>query len=201
MKCRDYLLDGLVWSRRPELYRSKIYGYPFIENVNTVAVELVMKGERGQLLNNIGTLRRMERLLGLPATILRRIDKKTWYIRASTWWNTTTIHLSTYTLILRVLEYVKDCTDWETLEHSLPDSMNKLEGKLRRVLFALRNSGYDTLFPVKDTEKHTLHNCSGVLTFVVYEECDLVEGYNFGDFLDAYRNDKHGTKSSSNAME
>jgi len=172
------------------LYRSPIYGFPFIENVNTVAVELVMKGEKGQLLNNIGTLRRMERLLGLPATILRRIDRNTWYIRASTWWNTTTIHLSTYSLILRILEFRKGCTDWETLENSVPASMHKLGGKLRKVLFALRNTGYDTLFPTEDTEKHTLHNCSGVWTFVNYTECDLLEGYNFGDLVDAYRADK-----------
>lgn len=186
VKCRDYLLDGLIWTRRPDLYTQKVYGFPRIDDVNDHEVELVVKGENNKLLSSIEVLREMEDELGIKRTILRKVAPKTWYIKGDPWWNKTTIHLSSYSVILRVLEHC-DIQSWEALENSIQGSLSELRGNMRKVLLALKDSGYDVLFPVKDiSDPMSIHNASGVYNFVYSLKYEFDLGMNYEGLKEAY---------------
>ena len=115
VKCRDYLLDGLVWTKDKDVYKGPVYGFPFVEGINTNEVELLFSCMNGKILDQLGILHNMEKELGISPTEVTRIEGTTFYIKADPWWNKSTIHLSMFSIILRTLSWVecKECNELE----------------------------------------------------------------------------------------
>lgn len=188
VKCRDYLLDGLIWTRKPSLFTQKVYGFPRIDDVNDNEVELLVYGENNNLLKSIPVLRAFEEELGIKRTILRRVADKTWYVRGDPWWNKTTLHLSAYTTMLRIMEHCL-ITHWGEMESKVQNSMDELQGNLRRAILALKESGYDVLFPMSEScDSTSIHNGSGIYTFVYSVKHGFDGGYNYAGLKEAYAN-------------
>ena len=186
IKCRDYLLDGMFWARDPSLYRCPVYGDCRINNVNLDEVELLFKCEKGRIEKQIHILNEVEKELGISPTEVTRVED-CFYITGDKWWMKTTIHLSTYSLILRTLSYV-ECSSWKDLENKIQAGFSLLRGKLRKILFALKDSGYDEMLPFKEkTDPETMHNTAGVATFVSAVRGNWHGGFNYKGLIDAYK--------------
>ena len=187
IKCRDYLLDGLFWTKFPNLYKYPIYGYPRIENVNTEEVELLFNCENGRLKDQIKVLNDLEDELEISHTEVEKVGDD-FYIKGDGWWMKSTLHLSTYTLILRTLSYV-ECSNWKELEERIQKNFSSVRGRLKKVILALKISGYDNVLPHKDYEKldpYTIHNTSGIINFLSSINHGYDTAYNYGNLKNAY---------------
>ena len=189
IKCRDYLLDGMFWTRMPSLYKAPVYGYPRIEDVNVDEMELLFQCPKGLIKDQIGVLNGLEDELGISHTTVERVNNTDWYIRGDGWWMKTTLHISAYTIILRTLSF-RECKDWADLERNIQDNFGSIKGKLKKAIMALKTSGYDRVLPHKDPkeyDKDTLHNTAGIYTFVVAVQNGYEQSYNYGELVNAYK--------------
>jgi hypothetical protein len=164
--CRDYFVDALVWGHDPDRYRVPVYGFVPIPNINLNEVELLMK-EAPCLKENFERLRELERELGISESVLEQ-HEDVFYIKGDPWWNKTTLHISAYTIILRTISCVSIPT-WKAVEENIQWLI--MRGKLKKMILALKKSGYNTLTPYsKDVNIFTLHGCSGMYTLIQYLE-------------------------------
>jgi hypothetical protein len=103
VKCRDFLNDTLVWDE--EKSTGRIWGYTFAGPYDKENTTLYMESAEF-LPQHLPLLNEYEKKLGISLTTAQKCDKGL-LIVGDKWWQSTTIHLSWYTQVLRHLTYPK----------------------------------------------------------------------------------------------
>lgn len=170
--CRDFLLDGLIWSRDKTYYKSPVYGFPFIHGINTNEVELYVEYTQKP---NLKLLHDLEDELGVRKTMVEELGPKQFYVNGDPWWNRTCLHLSSYSLILRGI--FAGMTNWETLSTHLCPS--HVDGKqLKDAIIRLKGTGYDKLtIASKNDYCEDIHEKSGIFTYFLSQKYEKLYDY------------------------
>lgn len=158
-KCRDFLLDTLVWNAK-EVKPTSIYGWSYDDYCEELAIFNIKDPK------NLSEVHKIEQEFGMTLTELVPTETKgTFYIKHDPEWRKNTVMLSFYTLILRAFLTRKQTPD--ALAASL--ASDGVFGTMDDILKVVRKAREETkvcLAP-QTRDKYDVHNTSGVCSYFV----------------------------------
>jgi hypothetical protein len=146
VRCRDFLCDTLSWNSGEidlsDEEMGNVYGYDFKGDLAEDTVLGIY--QPGRLEENLKILNDVEKVMGYTLTTVLHKENRWLVLCGDKKWKSTTIHISWYTQILRVLTYAKnldsfsDLRDW--LEYEELDDDRLINGffKMPEVLKKLK---------------------------------------------------------------
>lgn len=108
--CRDFLNDTLVWKANEDKSKN-IYGYTYRGDVEEKYTSIAMWDYLG-LVENLPFLNKVEEAIGVTPTSYQIVEDAVW-LKSDKFWMTTSIHMSWFTTLLRILTHDADITSWE----------------------------------------------------------------------------------------
>jgi hypothetical protein len=173
VKCRDFLLDNLVWSRDPKSYVGPIYGFKPIPGTHYKKPQFALKNCLLYLEKNFHLLTDIENQLGLTASELHPMTGG-YYVEGDAWWCTTTLHLSWYTTMLRYMGGM-ETLDLKKFSHVEPPFDYDVIPKLP---FFFMETGYNELHPTKGKMNHDSNGIGNLLHMCKMLATELIRKYH-----------------------
>lgn len=158
VKCRDFLLDTLVW-RATEAPCQGVYGWDY----NYYCDELAIFNTKFE--QNIAQVNEVEAILGINPTKLIETDVKgNFYLEHDPVWRKNTVMLSFYTLILRAFLTRNQSKD--NVMQSL--AYQGVKGSFDDLLDVVRKAKEESkVFLGIDGDKYTIHSTAGICSYFV----------------------------------
>jgi hypothetical protein len=168
VKCRDFLLDTLLWSSGA-VPKDKIYGYDFAGPIDKDVCLLAFNVKHPDNMSEINTI---ELAFDLePTTLSETTEKGTYLLQGSSFWQENTVKLSLYTFLVRAYlsRNVKDLLAEMQSLHALGATITSAGGAIQKIMTMKKTiSPYILKQSPEMIDKRAVHDASGFANYLVF---------------------------------